>query len=139
VEIAKADKDRSLADYKARKAISDQCKVIAPFDGAVVQTMIRPHEMSQVNQPIIEIVNTEKYEVSLLIPSHMLNQLTIGEVLEFHIDETAQTEKLRLDRIGPVVDPISQTLDIIGIIDQASPTLRPGMGGKVKLNLQTGG
>ena len=139
VDIAKAEMGRAEADYLASKAVSDQCKIVAPFSGSVVQTFVKQFETAQAGQPVIEIVQVDRFEVNLVVTSQWLGQLSPGQEVPFLIDETGSTETLRIDRIGPVVDPISQTIEIIGIIDQPGPFLKPGMGGNVDLSRLIGG
>ncbi len=129
VEIAKAERDQALAEYNGEQAVLSQCTIDAPYDGIVVANLINTHETPQAGQPIIEIVNRGKVEVSMIAPSSTLAKLEEGSTFSFKLDDISEEAKARIDTIGAVVDPVSQTIEIISVIEDAGPNLRPGMGG----------
>jgi len=139
VEIAKATMEQALAEYSEQRAVANMCKIIAPYNGSVVSTFINTHETPQPSQPLIEIVNTKLMEVNLIIPSSFIEKLKIGDDFPFELDDIKNIETARIDRIGAIVDPISQTTEVIAVIENPSPKLRPGMGGEGKFTFRIGG
>lgn len=139
VEISKAQMQEAKADYDIQKAATSQCQIKAPYDGAVTQKLMNTYETPQTNQPLIDIVKTSELEVSLIVPSSALSWLNIGDEFPFIVDDTGTTETLHITRIGAVVDPISQTVDVIGTVLTPAPQLRPGMGGEGRIRYRAGG
>jgi membrane fusion protein, multidrug efflux system len=64
-----------------------------------------------------------------VVPSQWVRWLTIDAQLSFTVDETGAAYPGRVKRIGASVDPISQTIKIAAVFDQATSTVLSGMSG----------
>ncbi len=129
VEISKAEMEQALAQYNGERAVLDECSIKAPYDGVVVTNFINTHETPQAGQALIEIVNSEQVEVSMIVPSSLLQILKPGKTFSFVLDDLNQQTIARIKNIGAVVDPVSQTVEIISLVDNPDFVFRPGMGG----------
>lgn len=129
VLVSKAKVDRTAAQAKSLVARIDQCVIVAPFDGRVVDRNIQEHEMPQANAPLIKIVDDSRLEIDLIVPSKWLGWLSAGARFEFKVDETGQTLDGELVRTGAVVDPVSQTVDVSGVFKLRPESVLPGMSG----------
>ncbi len=132
--------DLAISDAKARKARADadvlkvkvsNCVIFAPFDGRVVEKMVNEHEIPTALSPLLKIVDDTRLEIDLIVSSRLLNNLQVDGVFSFSIDETGKTYQAKLNRIGAVVDAISQTIRVSGaFIDSRPQNVKPGMSGK---------
>ena len=129
VEISRAKHDQAHGRMEALAARSSQCEIKAPYDGRVVKAHIHAHEMPRANEPLIEIVGIKRLEIDLLVPSNWLVWLKPGEKLSFLVDETQKTYLAKIDRIGAVVDPISQTARLSAVFLAGWDNVLPGMSG----------
>ena len=72
----------------------------------------------------------------MLVPSRWLSWLKAGIEFKVHIEETDKTYPARVTRLGGRVDPVSQSIKVIGQITSATPELMAGMSGQVNFPQQ---
>jgi len=128
-EISSAERDEALADFQAASALAEDCEIIAPYGGRVVSRPVAPYETPQAGAPILEIVSAERYEISFIAPADWLAWIEPGQPFHFVTEHGAGNYEARVARIGAVVDPVSQTVDVIGEISSDNPRLRAGLSG----------
>lgn len=129
VEISKANLAKADAEARAIAAQLTDCAIYAPFAGMVVEKIGHAHEVAASGQPLMKIQNGSELEVELIVPSAWLTWLKPGTPFDFRIDETGDTVKANVTRLGAAVDPVSKTLRITGTIDPAIGIVLPGMSG----------
>jgi len=138
VEISKARLSKSEAEAEALKARLDQCRVLAPYDGRVAQLSINVHEIPAPGRPFLAIVGAARLEVELIVPSSWLGRLGNGARFEFTVDETGRTHVMRVARIGAAVDPVSQMIKVIAVMEAPDGSILPGMSGTAHFKLGDG-
>lgn len=138
-ELEMVQSEAQLADatakYKVLAHRNSYCEVRAPFAGFVVSRQIEPHQRAEIGTPLFELVDNRGLEVEAIIPSGWLEKLTIGAVFKVTINETGRTYSASLQRIVPVVDPVTRTVRVIGKLEEgteefASTLLISGMSGE---------
>lgn len=132
VAVAKAEADKAAAALLVATIRLKPCKQLAPFSGRVVDVLVHEHDMPAVNSPLIRIVDTSNIEVDLIAPSSWLRWLKPTTPFSFTIDETGQEVSGTVARLGAVIDPISQTVRIVGQLDLEAAragSVIPGMSG----------
>ena len=65
------------------------------------------------------------------MPSAWLRWLKTGFAFSVAVDETGKTYPATVVRTGARVDPVSQSIKVIGRITENAPELIPGMSGPV--------
>ncbi|WP_160154701.1 efflux RND transporter periplasmic adaptor subunit [Microbulbifer sp. ALW1] len=151
-ELEMVQSEAQLAEAKANAKVlrhrNSHCEVRAPFDGFVVSRSIEPHQRVEVGAPLLELVDNRGLEVEAIIPSGWLEKLTIGAHFEVTINETGRQYSAELQRIVPVVDPVTRTVRVIGTIGQPQETgasgfnpalLISGMSGEARFSLPENG
>lgn len=134
VAIAKAARDKALAGVRELKALVSMCKIYAPYDGHVVERKINEHEYSGPNVPLMKILDSSELEINLIVPSNWLNWLTKGTAFKFSVDETGVEYAATVKRIGAEVDPVSQTVNIMGSFDKLPKNVLSGMSGTARFS-----
>lgn len=129
VEIARARAEKAEAEAAAIAARLEQCTLVAPFDGRIIDLKINEHEVPPTGQPFIGLVDETHFEIDLILPSQALRHLEVGSPLQFRVDETGITYEARLLRIGAVVDPVSQSIKAIASFDRMDRRIVAGMSG----------
>lgn len=129
IVISGARVDRAEAEVAAGQARLSGCVIRAPFNGVVVETMANRFEIANPSTPLMRIVDVDRLEIELIAPSKWLGWLTVGEPFTFTVDETGEPLQARIVRLGGVVDPVSQTVKVFGVLDGAAVQVRPGMSG----------
>ncbi|MBR9866133.1 MAG: efflux RND transporter periplasmic adaptor subunit [Oceanospirillales bacterium] len=110
--VARAELGRVRADYELAQLNIRRCTITAPFDGRVVDLLINEFEMAD-QQPLIEIVGTERYQADIVVPASWISWITEGTELLLHLDETGVQLPAVVTRLSPAVDTVSQTLKLV--------------------------
>lgn len=128
-EISRARADKAEAEAEAMRVRLEQCTIVAPFNGRVAELGIYEHELPVPQKPFLTILEDETLEIELIVPSEWLVNLKPGAEFEFAVDELKSSYPARLTRIGAAVDPVSQTVKVMGVFVSHDATVRPGMSG----------
>jgi membrane fusion protein, multidrug efflux system len=132
VEIAKVREQRAKAELDALKPRLDECQFFAPFDGRIVDLILRVHERTEPNRPYLTIIDDGKLEIEVIVPSRTLSVLQIGNTFTFQIDELEKAiVTAKVKSIAAAVEPVSKTVKLVGVIEQPLPGILAGMSGTV--------
>ncbi len=138
LEITRARFDQSAAESAALEAQLRDCRVLAPFAGLVVENLSRRHELAAPGKDLLRIINDETLEIHLVAPSAWLSWLRPGTPFLFRVDETGALQQARVERTGASVDPVSQTIRVVGQIEGqgrgAANSILPGMSGQARFD-----
>lgn len=128
-ELAKAEEAQTRAELAAIDVTLRKCEVRAPFAGTVVAQAARAHQYVREGEPLIELYDTSSLEVELIVASRWLEWLRPGAVFTISVDELRKPVRAVVDRFGGRVDPVSQTVRLIGRVEGEHRDLLPGMSG----------
>jgi len=129
VELARSDVAQVVAELGAMDASLRKCEVRAPFAGLIVGQPARPHQFVREGDPLVELYDTGNMELELIVPSRWLEWLRPGASFAMTVDELGTSIKAVVDRVGGRVDPVSQTMRLIGRVEGGQKDLLPGMSG----------
>lgn len=129
LDISQARVTKAAAEADASRVRLDQCRLIAPFDGYVLELGIFPHETTQPGKAFIGIVAHDQLEIDLIAPADWLQNVQIGSQLSLTIDELKSQHRITVTRIGAAVDPVSQTIKIVARFAADHIGILPGMSG----------
>lgn len=131
-ELVKVRSEAEVAEAEVKRlqAIVDKCVLRAPFNGAVADLMVHAFESVKPGDPLLKIVNTDHIIVELEVPSDWLVWLKVGTDFTVHINELDRTIPAKIVRINPAIEPVSQTVKIIGEVNDKKHKLMPGMSGQ---------
>ena len=142
VQIAHAQVDKAAAAVEGWQAKVDQCEIHAPFDGRVADVFAHVFDLPSPTAPILRIVDPGNLEVEMLVPSRDVARVTPGVTFSLAVEETGDVVPGHVVRVGAAVDPVSQTLKVVGALDargakaaptqagSTKPSVLPGMSGK---------
>lgn len=104
---------------------------------ALAQVQTQPQAQARPAQPgqaVLDILDDSSLELEFIIPSKWLAWLKPGHKFQVRIDETQKAYPARIQRIGARIDPVSQSIKAIAVIDGQFADLLAGMSGKVELS-----
>ncbi len=130
-EVADAKEAEARAEVAAASAIVSKCVVSAPFSGRVADLKVHEQQFVQAGTPMMEILDDAVLEVEFLAPSRWLTWLGPGLPFKVAIDETGKTYPAKVARLGARVDPVSQSVKVVGEIIGTRPDLIAGMSGRI--------
>lgn len=132
VELALQQLEKAKAELRGFEVRLESCRILAPFDGLVAEKLAQKHEIAQLNQPLIKIVNQNRLELVMMVPSHWLPQIE-GRTFQISIDETGEAVGARILQSTGVIDPVSQTARVIAEFVGPARGVLPGMSGSAQL------
>ena len=134
LDFAEIDLDAARAEQQLAALDVSRCSIAAPFSGRVADRKVQPFQYVTVGQPVIDILNDRDLELELLASSRWLSWLKPGATFVVRVDELGRDFPAIVTRIGPRIDPVSQTVKIYGRIDGEFTELVPGMSGLARLS-----
>lgn len=114
VAIAAADVKKAAAEIRLARVDVARCKVLAPYDGAIVEILANEHESVGRQTEVLSILAIGDPDIEIIIPSEWLRWIKKDMKFDFLIDETGERLNASISRIGSTIDPVSQTIKIIG-------------------------
>ncbi len=129
LEVAEARLAKAAAESDGLRSQLDQCVVVAPYDGRVMELALQKFETTQPGKPFMSIVSTRNLEVDLVVPSDWVRWIKPGLVFTFMVDEINRPLPASIVRTGAAVEPISQTIKITAIFTGGADDVLPGMSG----------
>lgn len=119
----------TAADTSYVQSLVAKCTITAPFNGRVARRTAAVHQYVSPGNPIIDIVDTGPLELRMLVPSRSVTTLKAGSRFSVTVDELGTSFAAKVDRLGAQIDPVSQSIPVIGLIDGNPGQLLPGMSG----------
>lgn len=112
----------------ARNYVGDTT-VYAPFSGVVASKRKSTGETVTMMPPTVVVVlqDLSKIEVRTKIAESALNRVQPGGVMKVRFPSVNEERDVPIDRINPSVDPLSRTVEIVGIIPNDDRKLKAGM------------
>ena len=132
VALSEAELKKVEAELRIARLTVKRCTIKAPYDGRIVQTMTNEYESVRQQQALLEITGMGHLEAEIVIPSHWLSWLKVGNPLTMRIDETGDILTAKVIAVGATIDPVSQTTNVRAQFVETNSRLVPGMSGTVQ-------
>lgn len=126
---AQARLKEAQAEVAGMRTVVRRCAIAAPFNGRVGKRHAATHQYVTPGTPLLDIVETGTMEVQMIVPSRWLAWLKPGAAFTVQVDELGKTSPARVQRLGAQIDPVSQSIAVVGAIDGNPGGLLPGMSG----------
>jgi RND family efflux transporter MFP subunit len=133
LEVSQAEVLKAKADLAAADATASKCSIAAPFAGITVEQKAREFQYTTPGQPLLDVLDDRSLEVELIAPSRWLSWLKADYPFQVHIDDNDRNYQARVTRLGGRVDPVSQSIKVIGEIVGEAPELMAGMSGRATM------
>ncbi len=131
VAMAEAKVLSAEAEALVRQVVVERCTLSAPFDGRVVEIPVSAYQTVRQAEPLLKILDDQDLRLEVIVPSSWLTWLKEGETFSIIMDETGKTYTAQVTKIGARIDPVSQSLKVLGKIEGNHPELMAGMSGAV--------
>jgi membrane fusion protein (multidrug efflux system) len=135
-EIARyrADEGAAEADLRNARLQLEQSQVIAPFSGVVGRRSLRLDQEVKKGDVLFWVTAEAPLRVLFTVPESVMAACSVGAPLELTTqDYPALRQRARILRMSPVVDPASDSVQVVGAVEHPSPLLKPGMSMQVSL------
>lgn len=129
VQQAQAKLKEAQAEAASQRSVVNRCSIAAPFNGRVAKRHAAAHQYVTPGTPLLDILEGGTLEVQMIVPSKWLAWLKPGAAFTVEVEELGRSFPARVLRLGAQIDPVSQTLPVVGAIDGEHAALLPGMSG----------
>lgn len=136
LEQAMHDQQVAMLEMKAKdhertaaKAHVARRRIAAPFDGVVVQVLVRQGEWVEPGQQALRMVNVEHLKAEGFVPAQRASANLSGRPVKLTVDigeKTAASFAGTIVFVSPEVDPITGQVRVWAEIDNKDGRLRPG-------------
>ncbi len=132
VEVAKARMEEAQTDMELADLNLEKCQVAAPFSGYIAVKYKQPFEPVERLEKIFAIVDSAKVYAVANLPETYLQQVKVGDKGVF-VYRNAKEFSGKVEKIGKLIDPKSNTKRVFVTIDNADGGLEVGMTGVLQL------
>jgi multidrug efflux pump subunit AcrA (membrane-fusion protein) len=137
---SRVEKDALLAEVDPSRpgASYSLSPVYAPVSGTVVSNPLAIGSTVSTNTPLLTLSAAGSIEVEALIPEREVGQLRTGLQAEVRLEAfPGEIFMAEVNRLSPVVDPVSRTKQITLRFISEDPRINPGMFARIKLNTRS--
>jgi membrane fusion protein (multidrug efflux system) len=133
LDVSESEVMKNRADVQLMSTLLGKCSIAAPFSGRVAEQKLREQQFAQPGQSILDIIDDSVLEIEFLVPSKWLAWIVPGYAMQIKVDETGKSYPAHIKRIGARVDPVSQSVKLVGTMDGKFPDLIAGMSGHIDI------
>jgi membrane fusion protein (multidrug efflux system) len=141
--ISKAELDAAESKFKQKEGTVDNMRAMmtkkevrAPFDGQLGIRQVNIGQTINAGQPVVALTALDPVYVDFALPQQEMAKLAAGFDVRVHSDAMPGREfKGKLTAINSMVDPITRNVTLQATLDNPDHVLRPGMFGKLELEL----
>jgi len=141
--ISKAEQDAAESKFNRLQAVVDQMRsnirkktVFAPFDGQLGIRQVNVGQSIDARQPVVALTSLDPIYADFALPQQELSKLSKG--LEVRVDTDAfpgREFRGKLTAINSMVDSATRNVPLQATLENPDHVLRPGMFGKVQVEL----
>jgi RND family efflux transporter MFP subunit len=134
-EVAVLEMKQEEAELNAAKAQITRRRIVAPFDGVIVQIYARKGEWAEPGQKALRIVNVDKLKAEGFIPAEDATEQVVGRSIKLAVEPSAERKTFdgKIVFVSPEVDPITRQVRVWAEIDNRDGRLRPGQSARMVL------
>lgn len=139
VRQLEAVRSRRDAERAYRAEMLDRHRLQAPFDGVINRRMIDIGERADTDEPVYELVATDRLRLDLEVPQRFFGSVTTDTEVIVRVDANPdETIDGRVGTVIPVSDSSSRTFHARIDLDNRDGRLTPGMSARATLRMDTG-
>jgi RND family efflux transporter MFP subunit len=134
-EIARYRAEELAAEAEMRSAQLqlEQSRVVAPFDGVVGRRSLRLDQEVKTGDVLFWVTAAAPLRILFTVPESAMRSFTVGAPLDLTTPTYPELHQTaRVMRVSPVVDPSSDSVEVVGSLTHPSYLLKPGMSMQIR-------
>ncbi|ADR19605.1 efflux RND transporter periplasmic adaptor subunit [Calditerrivibrio nitroreducens] len=120
INQAKTKKNQAIAGKNEASAYVGYTRIVAPFDGVVLEKLIDVGNLAAPGQPIIKI-GSNKNVIYTYVSESMFQKVKVGDQLDVKIDSMGKEFKSKVLEIAPNIDPATRNFKVKLSADKSVP------------------
>jgi macrolide-specific efflux system membrane fusion protein len=132
-QIATLEMKQQESELNAARAQITRRRIVAPFDGVIVQIYARKGEWAEPGQKALRIVNVDRLKAEGFIRAEDATEHVVGRPIRLVIEPGGEQNTFsgKIIFVSPEVDPITGQVRIWAEIDNRDGRLRPGQAARM--------
>jgi macrolide-specific efflux system membrane fusion protein len=132
-KIAQLEMNAKQQELSATQAEVARRRILAPFDGVIVQVYVRKGEWVKPGQQALRIVNVDRLKAEGFVASARAATDLEGKGIQLTVESTGNAKPFTgtIVFVSPEVDPITGQVRVWAEIDNHNGRLRPGQPAKM--------
>jgi macrolide-specific efflux system membrane fusion protein len=132
-QIATLEMNAKKNEFTAAQAEVTRRRIVAPFDGVIVQVYVRKGEWVKPGQQALRIVNVDRLKAEGFIAAEQAAADLVGKTVTLSLEQGSQRTAFdgTIVFVSPEVDPITGQVRVWAEIDNRDGRLRPGQPAKM--------
>lgn len=112
----------------------EKTQIAAPFDGVVARRYVRAGQKVALGDRLFWVTAVAPLRVKFTLPERFVGQVRVGEQISISTAASqAATHSAKVIQVSPVVDPSSDTIEVLAELEGRPADLRPGMTAQVHI------
>jgi RND family efflux transporter MFP subunit len=108
--------------------------IAAPFDGIVARRYVRAGQSVAKDERLFWVTAVAPMRVKVTVPGRFVGQIKTGTlVIVSSAEGASDRHHARIIQVSPVVDPSSDTIEVLAELSGAASDLKPGMRANVEI------
>src|SRR4051812_5521773 len=127
-QIAVLEMKQQESELNTARAQITRRRIVAPFDGVIVQIYARKGEWAEPGQKALRIVNVDRLKAEGFIRAEDATEHIIGQPTRLMVEPSGERNTFagKIVFVSPEIDPITGQVRIWAEIDNREGRLRPG-------------
>jgi len=128
-ERAQVGVQQAQVGVSSARSYLGETTVVAPFAGVVASKRKSAGETVTMMPPTVVLVlqDLSKIEVRVKLAENALSRVKAGSPMKVRFPSLDADRDVLIDRVNPSVDPMSRTVEIVGVIPNEDKSLKAGM------------
>jgi len=119
---------------RSRELELEKTRILAPFDGIVARRYIRVGQQVNPGDRLFWVTAVSPLRVKFTLPEKYIRTVRVGQAVVVTAAQIPGSDhEAKIIQISPVVDPASDTIEVLAQLSGAAGDLRPGMSANVRL------
>jgi membrane fusion protein, multidrug efflux system len=139
IEKSKRELETAQATLRDFQLELQKTRIEAPFDGVVARRYVRAGQRLASGDRLFWISAVAPLLVKFTLPERFMGRVKNGDEVYVSSASAPETQHLaKVVQVSPVVDPASDSIDVMAKLEGKPAELRPGMTASVRLRLVPG-
>jgi membrane fusion protein, multidrug efflux system len=134
VEKSRRQLENARANLRSSELELQKTRIVAPFDGVVARRYVRAGQKVTSGGRLFWVSAVAPLLVKFTLPESLINKVKRGDVVEVSVaSDPAAEHPAKIVQLSPVVDPASDSIDVMAELQGKPADVRPGMTASVRL------
>lgn len=137
--------ENSRFEYESQKSAHELAElnfqytsIKSPISGVISDRFIKVGNMMGTDEQVFKVSDFDPIQAVLYIPEHERTKIRKGQRAELLADAIpGELFSGNIERISPIIDPLTGTFKVTVYLDDNQDMLRPGMFGRIKIVYDT--